>query len=194
VTTSRDLGPTAPFLARVGQEVRRRRQGLDLTVAQLAERSGLSRAMLTQVELGQANPSLMTVDKLARALGVDFATLAGAADRNRIAVKGPDEAVVVWTSPAGSSGRLRIAGSRQGGQELWEWVLLPGDQYSAEPDPPGSEELVLVRSGTLTIVVEDEAYTLGPGTAARLATDNRYGYRNHGSEPVRFVRTTRIAS
>ena len=194
MSSGRDLGPTAAFLTRLGHEVRRRRQGLDLTVAQLAERSGLSRAMLTQVELGHANPSLVTVDKLARALGVDFATLAGAADRNRVAVKDPDEAVVVWSSPAGSSGRLRIAGSRDGGQELWEWVLFPGDQYSAEPDPAGSEELLLVQAGDLTLVVEEAEYTLGSGTCARLATDCHYGYRNRGSEPVRFVRATRLAS
>ena len=99
----------------------------------------------------------------------------------------------MWSSPAGSSGRLRIAGARQGGAELWEWVLFPGDRYSSEPDPSGSEELVLVQSGTLTLMVEEDEFTLGPGTCARLATDVRYGYRNHGSEPARFVRTTRIA-
>jgi transcriptional regulator with XRE-family HTH domain len=194
MSTERDRGPTAPFLERVGREVRRRRRSLDLTVQDLAERSGLSRAMLTQVELGHANPSLMTVDKLARALGVDFATLAGAADHNRVAIKGPDEDVLVWSSPAGSTGRLRIAGSRQGGQELWEWIMVPGDEYAAEPDPTGSEELVLVREGTLTLVVDGDEYTVAAGSCARIGTDCRYGYRNHGDRPVHFVRTTRIAS
>jgi transcriptional regulator with XRE-family HTH domain len=167
---------------------------LDLTVADLAERSGLSRAMLTQVELGQANPSLVTVDKLARALGVDFATLAGAADRDQVAIRGPDEGVVVWTSPAGSSGRLRIAGSRRGGQELWEWTLHPGDRHMSDPDPPGSEELLLVLSGELTLEVDGDDYRVSTGSCARLGTDTRYTYRNDGTQPVRFVRATRVTS
>jgi mannose-6-phosphate isomerase-like protein (cupin superfamily) len=150
--------------------------------------------MLTQVELGQANPSLVTVDKLARALGVDFATLAGAADREPVAVRRPDEEVVVWHSPAGSSGRLRIAGARPGGLELWEWILYPGDQHTAHPDPAGSEELLLVESGDLTLVVEGAEYTVAAGSCARLGTDARYAYRNNGTGPVRFVRATRVTS
>ncbi len=190
VGAARNLGQTAAFVARVGHEVRRRRQGLDLTVGQLAERSGISRAMLTQVELGQANPSIVTVDKLARALGVDFATLAGAADREPVAVRRPDEDVVVWSSPAGSSGRLRIAGTRRGGLELWEWILFPGDQHASEPDPAGSEELLIVESGELTLLVDDDRYTVAAGSCARLATDTRYVYRNDGGAEVRFVRAT----
>ena len=69
-------GPTTDFLSQLGEQLRARRQDAGLTVQQLADRSGVSRRMLTQIELGQANPSLVTVDKVARALGTDFASLA----------------------------------------------------------------------------------------------------------------------
>ena len=53
---------------------------------------------------------------------------------------------------------------------------------------------LLVQTGALTLVVEEAEFTIGSGTCARLATDSHYGYRNGGSEPVRFVRATRIVS
>jgi transcriptional regulator with XRE-family HTH domain len=66
----------APFLADFGGRVRARRKQRGITVGRLAELSAVSRRMLTAIELGQANPSLVTVDKIARALDTDLASLA----------------------------------------------------------------------------------------------------------------------
>ncbi len=136
-----DHGPTAPFLARIGAELRARRRAAGLTAQELAARAAVSRRMIGQVEQGQANPSLVTVDKLARALGTDFATLAGAGGAEPVA---PGAAAVVWRSAAGGRATLHVTSGQVGGPELWEWELAPGDRYAAEPDPPGSEELLLV--------------------------------------------------
>jgi len=63
----------------LGQEVRRRRQGLGLTLEQLAERSGLSPHYLSTVETGGRDPSVSTVTKLAKALGCPPGELLGGA-------------------------------------------------------------------------------------------------------------------
>ena len=187
-------GPTAEFILHLGERLRSRRRAAELTVQQLAERSGVSRRMLTQIELGQANPSLVTVDKLARALGLDFATLASDTAPTPLAVHPPDAAPGVWASPAGSSARLRVATSLQPAAELWDWILQPGDGYAAQPDPAGSQELFLVITGELTIAVDGlEPRTLVQGASARLASDRRYAYENHGRGPVRFLRVVQLA-
>lgn len=72
-----DAGPgrdahAGEFLARLGNQVRTRRRASGVTVAALAERSGVSKRSIMLIEQGNANPNLVTVDKLARALGVDF--------------------------------------------------------------------------------------------------------------------------
>ncbi|PPK97424.1 helix-turn-helix protein [Kineococcus xinjiangensis] len=188
--SAEELGAAAPFLAQLGQQVRDRRRAADLTVQQLADRAGVSRRMLTQVELGQANPSMVTVDKLARALGVDFPTLAGAAAGGASALHRPPGPVTAWASPAGSAALLHVAGSRTAAPELWEWNLAPGDAYASEPDPAGSEELLLVLAGTLLLEVDGAREDLPAGTAARLTSDRAYAYRNDGGETVRFVRVT----
>ena len=185
-----DLGAAGPFLAQLGRQVRDRRRAADLTVQQLADRAGVSRRLLTQVELGQANPSMVTVDKLARALGVDFPTLAGAPAAGTSPVHRSSGPVTAWAGQEGSAALLHVAGSRTGAPELWEWRLAPGDAYASEADPAGSEELLLVLEGTLLLEVEGERAELPAGAAARLSSDRPYAYRNEGPGALRFVRAT----
>ena len=188
--SAEDLGAAGPFLAQLGRQVRDRRRAADLTVQQLADRAGVSRRMLTQVELGQANPSMVTVDKLARALGVDFPTLAGAAGGGPSPLHRPPGPVTAWAGADGSAALLHVAGSRTAAPELWEWTLAPGDAYSSEPDPAGSEELLLVLAGSLVLDVDGARELLTAGSAARLASDRAYAYRAEGGAAVRFVRVT----
>ena len=186
-------GPTLEFVTRLGGQLRARRQEAGLTVQQLADRSGVSRRMLTQIELGQANPSLVTVDKVARALDTDFASLARGQAAAPLVVNTPGTVPGVWSSEAGSRAALQVATTQQPAAELWDWTLQPGDAYHAEPDPPGSEELFLVLAGTLTVAVEDlDPVTLGAGSSARLASDRRYAYENRAKRPVRFIRVVQI--
>lgn len=184
-------GPSAQFLVHLGAEVRRRRKAASLTVQQLADAARLSRRMLTQIELGQANPSLVTVDKVARALGTTFAVLARNSDNRPLIANPPGSAPVIWTSMAGSSASLQVATGLSPAAEMWDWTLAPGDRYDAQPDPTGSEELFLVLSGTLTIeVLGEPPVRLVAGASARLASDREYAYVNCGRRAVRFVRVT----
>lgn len=186
-------GPSFDFLARLGDEARRRRKDAGLTVQQLADTAGLSRRMLTQIELGQANPSLVTVDKLAAALHTDFVSLTRDTQPETLAVNAPGAGAGVWTSTAGSRGTLQIATQHQPPAELWEWTLTPGDRYQAEPDPAGSEELFLVIEGALTLEIEGmEPITVEAEGSARLASDRRYAYVNNASIPTRFVRVVQL--
>jgi transcriptional regulator with XRE-family HTH domain len=59
----------------IGEEVRRRREELGLTGAQLADRAGLAPSAVSQIETGKRSPSSMSVMKLADALGVEIGEL-----------------------------------------------------------------------------------------------------------------------
>jgi transcriptional regulator with XRE-family HTH domain len=184
-------GPTAQFLVHLGAEVRRRRKAAGLTVQALADTADVSRRMLTQIELGQANPSLVTVDKVARALATDFASLTREGGTTPLTVHAPGSAPGIWSSEAGSVASLQVATGLDPCAELWDWTLAPGDRYDAQPDPPGSEELFLVLSGVLTIELAGEsAVRLPIGASARLASDRHYSYVNTGRRAARFVRVT----
>ena len=59
----------------IGEEVRRRREGLGLTGAQLAERAGMAPSAVSQIETGKRTPSSSSVVKLAAGLGVEVGAL-----------------------------------------------------------------------------------------------------------------------
>ena len=182
---------TDDFLARVGQRIRHLRKLSGMTVQELADLSSVSRRLLTQVELGQANPSLVTVDRIARVLGTDFAGLSTdlARDADIVSVHPPGSESLIWSSAAGSRAWLLVATETRGGAELWRWMLTPGDVYPASPDPAGSEELFQVHSGTLTITTVDAPdATVIAGGSARLKSDRKYAYENRGAEEVTFTR------
>lgn len=59
----------------MGARVRATRQALGLSTAELAVKAGLSTGLISQIERGQANPSLRTLERLRTALGVSLMTL-----------------------------------------------------------------------------------------------------------------------
>jgi transcriptional regulator with XRE-family HTH domain len=60
---------------RFGKAVRQRRRELDLSQEQLAEQAGLHRTYISNLERGELNPSLETIEKLANALGLSIPAL-----------------------------------------------------------------------------------------------------------------------
>lgn len=70
--TIRQGRPNMPAMGNLGTFIRARRQELGLTLRQVAERSGLSFSLISQIELGQKpNPTYNTVKALARALEIE---------------------------------------------------------------------------------------------------------------------------
>jgi len=72
----------ADLLRSLGAAVRNRRERRGLTQEALAELAGLERTYLTDLEAGRRNPSVKTLDRLARALGVKVHTLFELAERD----------------------------------------------------------------------------------------------------------------
>lgn len=188
----------SPLVARIGRRIRAHRRDLGLTVQELGDRASVSRRLLTQIEHGQGNPSLVTIDRVALGLGLDFATLTApdGHEDDVLAVGSADDATLIWSSPRGSTAQLLISSRRNGGPELWHWHLEAGDGYDALPDPSGSEELFTVITGTLTIaVLEGPEVHVEAGGFARLRSDRRYRYENRGTEAgTRFIRVVELGS
>jgi transcriptional regulator with XRE-family HTH domain len=177
-----------PEIARVvARNLRVRRTDRGMTLVELAERSGVSRRMLTLIEKGEGNPSLGTLERVGRALGVPFAALVGADLPGEVHVTAPEAMVTPWRSAHGY-GRIAVTGPHA--VELWDWRLDPGDRYDADPDPTGAQEMILVVSGRLTLELGGDRYVLPAGHAVRFPSDRGYAYVNEGERAVRFSRNT----
>lgn len=140
--------------------------------------------MIVNLEGGDTNVSLSSLDRLAWALGVDFVAMVAdpGANAKRIEAltwQGADEA-----STATLLGSVPATSSAQ----LWSWSIAVGDNYVAEPDPPGWYEMIFVSEGRLRIDKEDGALTVSARDFAIYSSAQQFSYSNAGEEIVRFTR------
>ena len=105
----------------IGPTLRRHRKSRGLTLEDLAELSGVSKSMLSQIERGQANPTLAVLWSLTRALKLDFADLlegAGARHLDDEAIEVTSDAHTPQIRSADGLCRLRIL-SPPGSPAIW---------------------------------------------------------------------------
>ena len=176
------------LLEEVGRRARHLRLDKHLTLDELSQLSEVSRRTIISLEAGEANVSLGTLDKLARALGTNFGSLVSERRPEALVSEPFGDVSPIWQDVDGSSARLLVAYTSIAGAEMWSWELAGGARYDADPDPPGSEELILVSAGLLHIEVDGELLTMSAGSYLRLPSDRSYSYVNAGPDTVSFTR------
>lgn len=170
-----DLAPV------VGANLRRLRGERGLSLEGLAKLSGVSRAMLGQIELGHSAPTINVLWKIARALDLPFSALLAAPKVVRGTRVLPAAKTRRLTSHDGSfSSRALFPIDEPRRVELYELVLLQGAVEKADPHPPGTRENLVVSRGQVEIAVGDEVHRLGPGDAILFEADGAHSYRNVG--------------
>jgi transcriptional regulator with XRE-family HTH domain len=169
----------------IASRVRAARARRRWTLDELAARSTVSRRLLVQIEQAEANPSLATLLKLAAALGVTLTELVSEEpDARPVAVASGQDAMALWSTPAGSSARLLVS---HGPLELWSWTLQSSDRRTSEPHRPGSLELLTVQTGTVALDVGDHHVEIPTGDSAWLDATQRHAYSNPGATAATFT-------
>ncbi|MEW2547646.1 XRE family transcriptional regulator [Streptomyces sp. NPDC047002] len=163
-----------------------------LTLDALAERASVSRGMIIQIEQARTNPSVGTTVKLADALGVSIATLLDFEHGPQVRVVPREQAVRMWSTPAGSQATLLVGGEGEGPRELWSWTLMPGDESTSEAHPPATTELLHVTAGVLTLLVDGTGHTVPAGSSAAFEANVPHGYRNDGAERVELMMSVSV--
>ena len=180
---------TAVDPARVGVRVKALRESMGLSLRDLAERSGVGAATLSQVERGESSPTLAVAARIAEGLELTLSQLL------RI-----DESRHVVIVRAGSGRRSARPG--HGIEELTPPLpgqradvsrhrLDPGASTGGAGDPPihepGSRETVVVLSGSTELTVDGEAHPLAAGDSATFDADLPHHLSNPGEEPAELL-------
>ena len=170
------------FLPAVGSNLRRLRTRRGLSLERLAHKSGVSRAMLSQVELGRSAPTINVLWKVARALGVTFSALLSTnLDASPVLLR--ESSAKRLSSLDGSfSSRALFPFDRPRRVEFYELCLKPHALEEADPHPPGTAENIVVNVGTVTITVGNSAHALGQGDALLFVADVPHSYCNRGDD------------
>jgi transcriptional regulator with XRE-family HTH domain len=177
--------------ARIAQHVRELRSQRGFTLDALAERSGVSRSMISLIERGESSPTAAVLDKLAGAFSVTLATLFSEAPQSAPAsplARHAEQAV--WKDPA--SGYLRRNVSPPGFAspiQLVEVVFPPGQRVSFENSARDLEvhQQVWLLEGTIELTVGREVWRLSAGDCLAMRLDGGTVYRNPTRKPARYV-------
>ena len=178
------------LMSRIGERVRARRHTRGWTLDELAERSGVSRRMLVNVEQGTTNASIATLLRLSEALGIGLPILVAPdegttpVEVNRAGARAP-----LWTGEHGGEAFLAASVTAPDVVELWDWTLARGDAHGSEPHLAGTRELLTVIEGEVVLSVAGEEIVLRPGDTASFHGDVMHGYRNEGATTARFALT-----
>ncbi len=172
----------------VGPRIRALREAMDLSLRDLAERSGVSAPMLSQVERGETSPSLQIATRIAHGLELRLSQLlrldedgavsvVRAEDRRTGPVRGSEHAYEILTPP--------LPGQRA---ELSRHTLQPGAVTGGRGDPPmhepGSRESALVESGTAVLHCDGVRYELAAGDCVTFDADLPHHFENPAATPA----------
>ncbi|MBV9464798.1 MAG: cupin domain-containing protein [Solirubrobacterales bacterium] len=170
----------------IGPRIRALREAQALSLRELAERSGVSAPMLSQVERGETSPTLQTASRIAAGLELRLSQLLRLDEDGAVTVvrrserrKGPSRAgghrYEILTPP--------LPGQRA---ELSRHTLAPGARTGGPGDPPihepGSRETALVAAGELILHCDGGSYALSEGDCVTFDADLPHEFENPGDQ------------
>lgn len=155
------------------------RHDLGWSLDKAADRTGVSKAMLGQIERGESTPTVATLWKIATGLRVPMtALLEQARDESDILLLRDANSLRVRPSEEGMQRALLFPYEARFGFELYELTFAPGFESISEPHDIGVVEHVTVQHGEVELLVEEEWRPLKQGQSLRFPADRRHGYRN----------------
>jgi transcriptional regulator with XRE-family HTH domain len=172
----------------VGAAVRARRRAAGLSLEQLARRSGVSAAMLSEVERGRKNPTVKLAWQVARALACSLSDLIEGAPAPGPAILRANERRSLVDAQSGVARHGWSGEFRRRGLELVHYAL-PGGASAGEmaPNRAGILEWVGVTRGQLVLVLGGERHRLARGDSATYAPQVAVEYRNEGRGACEFL-------
>ena len=177
-----DLAPV------VGANLRRLRTRRGLSLERLAQISGVSRAMLGQIELGQSAPTINVLWKISRALEVTFSALISNRTQSGALVLRSPESKILTSKDRSFSSRALFPFDEPRRVEFYELRLASGATETADGHPPGTSENLVCTTGTIEIDCAGDTHRLEAGDSILFEADSPHAYRNPGrSEAVMYL-------
>lgn len=166
----------------VGANLRRLRVKRGLSLERLARASGVSRAMLGQIELGQSTPTINLLWKISRALDVPFSTLVTAQSARVATVMRAKNAKLLTSADGSFTSRALSPFNAPRNIEFYELRLAPRGAEHAEAHAPGTTENLVVARGTVDIRVGKSKHELKLGDSIIFDADVPHSYENPSPE------------
>jgi XRE family transcriptional regulator, regulator of sulfur utilization len=174
----------------VGSRIRALREAMGLSLRDLADRSGVSAPMLSQVERGETSPTLAVAAKIAAGLELSLSQLLRLDEGDGVTVVRAGERL---EGGRGNGHRYEVLTPAFPGQraEVSLHTLAPKAATGGPDDPPmheaGSRETAVVLAGRVSLVCDGAAHALAEGDAVTFDADLPHHFENPGRGEARFM-------
>jgi XRE family transcriptional regulator, regulator of sulfur utilization len=175
----------------IGARVKALRESSSLSLRDLAERSGVSAPMLSQVERGETSPTLTVAARIASGLDLRLSQLLRLDESGAVTIVRADERGGGGNARWGH--RFEVMTAAQPGQrsELSRHTLAPGGATGAPDDPPmhepGSRETAFVERGSVVLVCDGQRYELDEGDCVTFDADLPHHFENPTDAEAAFL-------
>lgn len=161
----------------IGNKLKDIRNKRNLSLDEVAKLTGVSKAMLGQIERGQSNPTVSTLWKIATGLKVSFSLFI---DENQDDLKVIDQNDI---SPIiEDNNRMRLYPifpfDANKGFEIFTIELEPGCNHISTPHNDGVEEYIIVTEGEIEVNINNKKFTLKKGNSIRFMANKPHSYTN----------------
>lgn len=169
----------------IGSVLKRVRFERKLTLEETANLTGVSKAMLGQIERGESNPTISILWKISTGLRISFSELLGSEGDNYEATS-IDDIEPVYES----DGKMILYDvfpfNPLSGFEYFYIKLLPGAEHVSTPHQSSIEEYIVVTKGTLKLSLEDQSFELAAPASLRFKPNKSHTYSNPYDTEVIF--------
>jgi transcriptional regulator with XRE-family HTH domain len=181
LATSQLASPVA-----LGARVRALREAMDLSLRDLAQRSGVSAPMLSQVERGETSPTVQTAHRIAHGLELRLSQLLRLDEEGAVTIVRAGEARAGPASDRTHAYEILTPPLHGQRAELSRHTLAPGAVTGGPGDPPmhepGSRETALVQAGTVVLHCDGVVYELPTGDCVTFDADLPHHFENPSSD------------
>jgi transcriptional regulator with XRE-family HTH domain len=181
--------PTEAVSRHLGNRVKQLRAQRGWSLEALANASGVSRSMLSQIERDEANPTLVVTLRIARAFGMslgDLIEMPGAT--SSITMIRADDHAYHYRSDKFCRIRTLSPLNLEKDVEFYEVLLQPGGALRSAPHFDGTREFLTVQNGQVRVESGADSETLRPGDSVNYRADVPHAIVNTGKgEALMFL-------
>jgi XRE family transcriptional regulator, regulator of sulfur utilization len=185
---SAQRGAAAQADPHLGEAIRRFREEQSLSVRTLAGKCGFSASFISQVELGQASPSIASLDRIASGLGITLGQFFKSGEASEPVLVKAEKRLVLrseWSRAQIES----LAPSAGGGRlEALFISLRPGGSSGTRLHANATEIFALVFAGSVQLQLQDATHKLGRGDAITLPPGTPHRWANTTAKSVQLLK------
>lgn len=163
--------------------LKRIRKSQNMSLDMLAEKTGVSKSMLGQIERGESNPTVATISKIIEGIKVPFEDLIYVR-KDSVTIMKHTETPTYREEKGEYCIKVIFPFDKDRKFEVFSAVIEPKATCYSDSHGENTCEYVTVQNGELDMTIGESVYNISAGNTVRFTSNMKHSYYNPGVEPL----------